>query len=128
MLKWTMIAAGGAAGTLLRYAVSGLVQRWGGETFPFGTLVVNSIGCLLIGFIGGVVLTGTVLWREEYQAAVMIGLLGGLTTFSSFGWESLSLARDGQLGWAMGNIALNNGIGLLAVWIGYRAAVATQGV
>jgi fluoride exporter len=115
MTKLLMIAAGGAAGTLLRYLVSALVQGWAGPRFPAGTLAVNATGCFAVGFLA-VFLAGP--GREEWRAPVLVGVLGGYTTFSAFGWQTVALARDGQWPLAALNILLSNGCGLLAVWLG----------
>ncbi|MFQ5489907.1 MAG: fluoride efflux transporter CrcB, partial [Phycisphaerae bacterium] len=94
-------------------------QRIGGGVFPLGTLTVNVCGCLLIGVLSAF-FAGPQLVREEYRVALLVGLLGGLTTFSSFGWETTALINDGQLVRAGLNVLLNNGAGLAAVWLGYR--------
>ena len=119
MLKLGLIAAGGAAGALLRYAVSGSAQKLTSGTFPLGTLCVNVIGCVLIGFFGAF-FAGPHLVREEYRVALLVGLLGAFTTFSTFGWETVSLVNAGQLWQAGLNIALSNGAGLVSVVLGYR--------
>ena len=119
MLKLALIAAGGAVGALLRYAISGSAQKLTTGTFPIGTLFVNVTGCVLIGFFGAL-FAGPHLVREEYRIALLIGLLGAFTTFSTFGWETFSLMNAGQLWQAGLNIALSNGAGLAAVVLGYR--------
>lgn len=127
MLKIVLIAVGGAAGALLRYGVAGLTQRVSGSTFPYGTLAVNAIGCLAIGLLAGF-FAGPHLVREEYRVAILVGVLGAFTTFSTFGLETLELARDGQFAPAAANILLSNALGLGAVWLGYRASQAWFGV
>lgn len=122
--KLLLIGAGGAAGAIARYLLSGWVTR---GTFPLGTLTVNGLGCLLIGFLGAV-LTGPWLMREEYRFAITVGFLGGLTTFSTYAFETLSLAGDRQWAHAAVNVLLNNGLGLVAVWFGYRLAERIYGV
>ncbi len=119
MFKIVMIGAGGGAGAVLRYLVSGWGQRLAGGVFPAGTLTVNVVGCLLIGFLAAA-FAGPHLIRDEVRLALMVGLLGGFTTFSSFGYETLALVNDGQWRYALLNVALNNGLGLLAAWAGYR--------
>jgi CrcB protein len=123
MAKLLLIACGGAAGTLLRYAASGWGQRLTEGTFPFGTLLVNVTGCLLIGFVG-TFFSGPLLVREELRLAVLVGFLGGFTTFSTFGWETFALAAEREWWSAAGNVLLSNGLGLLALWAGVRLAVA----
>jgi len=96
-------------------------------SFPVGTLFVNLSGCLAIGFLG-MVLTGPLLIREEYRVAVLVGILGGYTTFSTIGRETYMLAADGQTGLALLNILLSNVVGLLAVWFGHRVGEWLFGV
>ncbi len=135
MLKVLSIAVGGAFGSLLRYFFQGWVQRstgdWvarlAGATFPIGTLAVNAVACLAIGLLSGL-FAGPHLIREEYRIGLTIGVLGGFSTFSTFGFESFNLANDGEFGLALLNILLSCGIGLVAVWIGYRVAERWFGV
>jgi fluoride exporter len=120
MLKWILIAVGGAIGSMLRYAMQGWVgQEVAGRSFPVGTMVVNIVGCFIIGFLSAM-FDGRFLIREEYHFALRIGVLGGFTTFSSFGQETFNLAKDGEFGLAALNVFLSCGVGLLAVLIGYR--------
>ncbi len=103
---------------MARYLVAGWVQtvtKSGG--FPFGTLVVNLAGCLVIGFLAQLAETRGV-FSPEARALVFVGVLGGFTTFSSFGNETLNLARSGAMGGALANIGLNVVIGLFAVGLG----------
>jgi fluoride exporter len=119
MTKWLLIAGGGALGSVFRYALHTSVQRvWGGN-FPLGTLTVNLIGCLLIGVLAAL-FAGPIQLREEYGIGLGVGLLGGFTTFSTFGLESFLLMNAGQFALAILNILLSCGIGLLAVWLGFR--------
>lgn len=127
MDKLLLIAMGGAFGSVMRYAVAGLMHKLSSSSFPFGTLVVNVSGCLAIGFLG-MALTGPLLIREEYRIALLVGILGGYTTFSTFGRETFLLAADGQTWYAMMNILLCNAVGLAAVWLGHRAAQKWFGV
>lgn len=121
MTKWLLIAAGGAFGSVMRYAVHGWVQRTTKSDFPWGTLAVNVVGCALIGFLAAA-LAGSRPIREEYRLAIVVGILGGFTTFSAFGWETFSLANDRQFAFAALNVILSCALGLTAVWIGYRVA------
>lgn len=127
MLKLALIACFGGLGSLCRYAVAGWAQRVGDAAFPVGTLAVNVAGCLAIGVLAPA-LSGPLLVREEYRVAILVGLLGGFTTFSTFAWESVTLATDGQMARAFFNILVSNGLGLVAAWIGYRMARAAWGV
>ena len=127
MLKLILIALGGSAGALMRYVVSGWGQALVGGWFPLGTLVVNVVGCLVIG-AAGAYFAGPQLVREEYRLALLVGVLGAFTTFSTFGWETLSLVRDGEMKLALANVLLTNALALLAVWIGYRLTESWFGV
>lgn len=126
MLKLTLIFLGSGLGGLLRYAFSGWVQKFGNGAFPMGTLAVNVAGCLLIGFLSAG-FSGRVLIREEYRIALLVGLLGGFTTFSAFGIETFAFLNDGQYARAAGNVVLSVGAGLAAVWAGYRLAESWLG-
>lgn len=112
-----MIFLGSGVGGMLRYGVSlgmhGLVKT----TFPVGTLIVNITGCLAMGFLA-VALSGPLV-REEHRAMLLIGLLGGYTTFSAFGRETISLLHNGQIAAALLNIALSNILGIAGVWLGW---------
>ena len=108
---------GGAAGTLLRYWVSGLPHKIYDGAFPWGTLVVNLAGSFLIGFFWGL------LGRENIAANVrvflFIGLFGSFTTFSTFAFESLNLIRDGNIKFAVINMLVSNIFGVLLVLVGF---------
>ncbi|MCC6908204.1 MAG: fluoride efflux transporter CrcB [Phycisphaerales bacterium] len=113
-------------GGLLRYALSGVVHAWWGPTFPVGTLTVNVIGCFIMGFLA-TALTGPILVRDEYKVAILIGLLGGFTTFSSFGGETMALVSRGQWTLAGLNVLLSNVLGLAAVWAGAALSIRLYG-
>jgi CrcB protein len=127
MFKLGLIAVGSAFGGVLRYAVQGWGQRLIEGAFPLGTLMVNVIGCFLIGFLNAA-FTGPLLIREEYRIALTVGVLGGFTTFSAFGWETFSLANDGQGIRSLANLLLSVTLGMTAVWGGYRMAERWFGV
>jgi len=119
---WVML--GSALGGGARYFLSGAIANLFGETFPFGTLIVNVTGCFLIGFFA--TLTGPdgrILVRTEGRQFFMTGICGGYTTFSSFSLQTLNLARDGEMALAGANIAMSIVFCLIAVWAGYVAAV-----
>ncbi|MBN2583884.1 MAG: fluoride efflux transporter CrcB [Planctomycetes bacterium] len=116
--KLLLIAAGGAAGTLLRYGLGGLVQgRMADSTFPWGTLTVNLLGCLLIGSLW-VMGEEKSLLGPEMRLMLMVGLLGAFTTFSTFGLETMNLVAKGQWLAAGGNVLASVLLGLLGVWLG----------
>lgn len=118
MEKFLIVGMGGFAGSILRYWLGGLAQglarNW---LFPVGTLTVNLLGCLAIGILAELAESRN-LFSPELRLLLLTGVLGGFTTFSTFGNESLSLLRDGQNLLAGLNIALSVGLGLAAVWLG----------
>ena len=126
MKPFFLIFLAGGCGSLMRYTVAGCAQRLSAGTFPFGTLTVNVIGCAAIGFLAPL-LTGPVLIREEYRLAILVGLLGGFTTFSTYGWETIGLADDGQRWLAVVNILASNLLGLAAAWAAARLATTIYG-
>lgn len=121
MQKAILVGLAGLVGTLGRYALSGFIARRFGETFPTGTLVVNIAGCFLAGFLF-YLLQERFLVNETMRAVVMIGFLGGFTTFSSFGLQTFTLLKDGELWFAAVNVVGSNLLGLLMVWAGYSVA------
>ena len=127
MYKIALIAAGGAVGAVLRYGLSGWTQKLTNGSFPAGTLAVNVVGCGLIG-LAAAYFAGPQLIREEYRVALLVGVLGAFTTFSTFGFKTVALAGDGRLGLAALNVLASNGVGLAAVWMGYRLGTQWFGV
>ncbi len=121
MNQMLAIAGGGAIGALLRFWVSGWVYALAGRGFPYGTLVVNVLGSLAIGFFSVWLLervAGGVAWR----AFLLIGLLGAFTTFSTFSLETLNLIETGQVGRALMNMALSLVLCLAAAALGVLLA------
>jgi CrcB protein len=127
MFKLVLIGFGGALGSVLRYLLGGWIQRATSVSFPTGTLFINVSGCFAIGFLG-MLFTGPLLIREEYRVAILVGILGGYTTFSTFGRETFMLAGDNQVLYAVTNLLLSNTFGLVAVWLGHRLAEHWFGV
>jgi CrcB protein len=121
MQKVFLVGLAGLVGTLGRYALSGIIARRFGETFPTGTLIVNVAGCFLAGFLF-YLMQERFLVNETTRTVVMIGLLGGFTTFSSFGLQTFTLLRDGEIWFAALNLVSSNLLGLLMVWAGYTLA------
>jgi CrcB protein len=122
---YILLALGGALGTLARYWVSGVVANAVGQTFPWGTILVNVTGSFVIGFFA--TLTGPdgrLLVGGSTRQFVMIGLCGGYTTFSSFSLQTLNLMNDGEWLYAGGNIAASVGLCLVSVWLGAVCASA----
>jgi fluoride exporter len=123
MLNYFWVGLGGALGTVARFWASGFVARHFGETFPFGTLVVNVTGSFVIGFFS--TLTGPDgrwLVAPQGRTFFMIGVCGGYTTFSSFSLQTLDLARDGEWLCAGANAALSLVLCMVAVWFGHVLA------
>ncbi|MBN1270257.1 MAG: fluoride efflux transporter CrcB [Kiritimatiellae bacterium] len=119
MRNLLIVGAGGFLGSVMRYLLSGWCQALSGSgTFPYGTLGVNAVGCLAIGFLGGLSENIDVFGRDV-RLFLFLGLLGGFTTFSTFGYETMALLRDGQVVSAGINILAQVVLGLAAVWIGY---------
>lgn len=124
MLKtYLAVMTGGAIGTGLRMWLSGLLAAKCGETFPVGTLAVNVIGSFVISFFAQFAgPDGPLLVSSLTRQVVMVGVLGGFTTFSSFSFQTLNLLHDGQWARASANIGLSLALCLLAVWLGHVAA------
>lgn len=123
MAKLFLVGLGGFVGTLFRYWLSGFFASRYGETFPLGTLVVNALGCFVIGFLFYLFYDRS-LASPTARTVVLIGLLGGFTTFSSYGLQTFTLLRDGELFLALVNIVASNVLGLGLVWVGYVLAKA----
>jgi len=117
---WIALAVCGALGTLCRYVLGGWIARSTGGTFPWETCAINLSGCLVIGAIAAAVDRGVMI-SPATRVAIMVGFLGGFTTFSSYGLESFRLLAEAEWGRALGYVALTNVGGLAAVWAGYRA-------
>lgn len=117
-----LVFLGGGLGAVCRYLVTTQVGARFGTMFPWGTLSVNLLGSLLMGWILGLILllterTGSGL-GEAARLLLTVGFLGGFTTFSSFSMETLTLLRGGSLFYALANIGMNVILGLLAAWLG----------
>jgi fluoride exporter len=114
-----LVGTGGFLGSIGRYLLGGWVHRIVPfAAFPFGTLVVNALGCLGIGVLGGLADSRQLL-GADLRLFLMIGVLGGFTTFSSFAYETLALTRDAEPGRALANVAAQVVLGLAACWAGY---------
>jgi len=113
-----IIAFGGALGTVARYVLSTVVLRTTGTLFPLGTFVVNMVGCVVFGLIAGAAEQRVPL-APEMRRFLLVGVLGGFTTFSSYAFESFGLLRDGQFAWAAINVVGQVLGGLAGLWGGY---------
>jgi|TARA_B110000263_G_scaffold107806_1_gene94196 CrcB protein len=109
------VSLGAVVGAVARYLLSEATLRAFGDGFPYGTLLVNVIGCLVIGILGGAIPD----MLDPTKLLLITGMLGALTTFSAFGWESLELMQNGKVGVALVNIGLNVIVSLVAVYGGY---------
>ena len=119
------VALGSAIGGTARYALSGVVADQFGETFPWGTLIINVTGSFVIGFVATLSgPDGRLLVSSTLRQFVMVGLCGGYTTFSSFSLQTLNLMRGGEWLRAGGNIVGSVVLCLLAVFLGHLAAAA----
>ncbi len=124
MVKLLIVGAGGFVGAILRYVLSGLVQNLSGSAvFPFGTLAVNMMGCFAIGLLSYMA-EYRGLFGPETRLFVFIGLLGALTTFSTFGHETYGLIKDARVSFALLNVGIHVVAGLTFVWLGRVLAYA----
>jgi len=122
ILNIIFVALGGALGSVMRYLLGTWTQSASQSIdFPYGTLTVNLIGCFVIGFLSQLAETRGA-FTPESRALVFMGMLGGFTTFSSFGNDTINLMRDGETFNAFANIGANVILGLILVWLGRIAA------
>lgn len=121
-MTFVLVMVGGAAGAPLRYVTDLAVQRWHGGRFPWGTLAVNVLGSLLLGILLGLAAAGAV--SPEVLALFGAGLCGALTTYSTFGFETVRLVEEGALAAALGNVALSLVVGIAAGGLGWALALA----
>lgn len=114
-----LVGLGGFLGALARYGLTGLVQRQSAfAAFPYGTLVVNLLGCFAIGALAGLA-ESRQLFGPEFRTFAFIGILGSFTTFSTFGYETFAMIRDAEYLRAVTNVAVHVIAGLALVWLGY---------
>lgn len=117
-----LVGTGGFIGAIARYGVnSGFAKLLNGQWLPYGTLTVNVVGCLIIGLVAGLI-DHRQIGSPELRAFILIGILGGFTTYSAFGYETINLFREGQITAAIVNVAIQIVLGLGAVWVGYKLA------
>ena len=121
MDRYLMVVVGGAAGSLMRYVLGTAIMSRTGGRFPFGTVVINITGSFLIGLLM-TLLTERLSPHPNWRLLLVVGFLGGYTTFSSFEWETFGLMRDGARWLGLLNVVGSVVIGYLAVWLGVAAA------
>ena len=127
MIAYLWVAIGGALGSVGRFWLNGIISSRFGETFPWGTMLINITGSFIIGVIGALANPEGRMDSQSRAFAtqfLMIGICGGYTTFSSFSLQTLNLARDGEWLRVAGNITGSVAFCLLAVWLGHVAATA----
>lgn len=120
-VTWIAIAIGGALGSMARHGVNHLTQ--GMTRFPVATAIVNLTGCFIIGLLAGLLAADRIALRFYWREFVFVGLLGGFTTFSTFGLDTFVLLRAHSLRQALFNVGLQVVGGLLAVWLGYNVGL-----
>jgi CrcB protein len=121
LLGLALVATGGAIGSVSRYLLSTAILRVSGSLFPIGTFAVNLVGCIAFGAIVGAAEQRFIL-TPEARAFLLVGVLGGFTTFSSYAFESFALMQDGQFALAALNIIGQVVAGLLGFWVAYVIA------
>ena len=115
-----LVALGGALGSVARFKMSGWVlQQTPNWRFPAGTLAVNVVGCLLAGLLAGMAVKQDV-FTPEARVFLFTGILGGFTTFSAFGLETLLLLKRGETAVAAANVVVSVVVGLAVAWLGYE--------
>jgi CrcB protein len=125
-VSYLLVAIGGALGATARFVVTDLVHRVSSPFFPWGTFIVNVSGCFVFGLVAGLGDARGVV-GPHIRAFVLVGILGGYTTFSSFTFETMSLARAGQIPQALGNILGQVTLGLVAFWAAWALVQALLG-
>ena len=118
---YMLAAMGGALGSVARVGITDLVTRWMGSQFPFGTVVVNITGALLMGLLAGYGESepGKLLFSQTARTFLMIGVLGGYTTFSSFSLQTFLLIEQGNLAGAFLNVVLSVLLCVAGIWLGF---------
>jgi CrcB protein len=120
-MTWLLVGLGGAMGATARHAVNRVLMMSVATTgFPFGTFLINVVGSGLIGLIAGCAAGGRIAISNEARTFLMVGFLGGFTTFSSFSLDTLTLLKGGEVMLAVANVAGQVGLSLLAVLLCYR--------
>ena len=119
MSPWIAVALGGALGSMARHGVNRLVHHgWPLLRFPLATVLVNLVGCVVIGVLAGLVATGRLPMRASWREFVFVGVLGGFTTFSTFGLDTVTLVRGGAPAQALANVLTQVLLGVGGVYAG----------
>ena len=121
-MAWIAVGLGGAIGSMARHLTNVAVTRLTGQAVPYSTFVVNIVGCFLIGVLAGVTASGRLHLSQSARAFLFAGVLGGFTTFSAFGLDTLTLGHSGEHVAAFWNVVGQIGLGLAAVFVGFRLA------
>ena len=122
MYAWIAVAVGGALGSVARHGVNRIVHQEGPLLrFPLATVIVNVVGCCVTGVLAGLVATGRLPMRTNWREFVFVGIVGGFTTFSTFGLDTITLVRSGDSSQAFLNILVQVVFGLAAVHFGLVA-------
>jgi CrcB protein len=120
--EFLIVGAGGFIGSGLRFVMTVYIQRmFPNSPFPYGTATVNIIGCLLIGYLGAIILTREII-DPAFRLFLVVGVLGGFTTFSAFSFENLMFIQDSRFMLALSNVVLQVVAGFVAAWVGFQLA------
>ena len=124
-MVWFLVGLGGALGAMARHWMNALVhQRFLTMRFPLGILVVNVLGSFAIGLLGGLLASERLMWGYRVRVFLIVGVLGGFTTFSSFSFDTLALGREGFTALAWWNVIGQVTLSLIAVWLGFALGVS----
>ena len=121
-MTWIAVATGGALGSLARHGVNVLMARRFDGATPYATFIVNIVGCLVIGLLAGRIADGRLQMSAFARTFMFVGILGGFTTFSTFGLDTFTLAHGGDYAHALWNVAGQVVLGLGALWLGFTLA------
>jgi len=122
-MTWLAVATGGAIGSLLRHSVNVVVASVVHQPSPYATAIVNLLGSFAIGLLAGAIAGGRLQLTPAGRTFIFVGIIGGFTTFSSFGLDTFTLAHTGRAAAAFWNVALQVGLGLAGVFAGFHLAV-----
>jgi CrcB protein len=124
-VTWLLVGAGGALGAMARHGLNGMVHRFSLDSvFPHGIFLVNLLGSVAIGLVAGMMAGGRVQIAPDVRTFLVVGILGGFTTFSSFGLDTFTLLRTGHVGLGLWNAFGQVSLGLIGVALGYRVGMS----